>query len=81
MQLISCVRFIVTPEGVEMEPDRVCRIAKWPYLTRHCHIKVFLGFANFYRRFIRSFLCLAKQMTDMLRGERMATFRGPSYSL
>jgi hypothetical protein len=30
MQQISFVGFIVTPEGVKMEPDRICTIVEWP---------------------------------------------------
>jgi hypothetical protein len=77
MQRISCVGFLVTPEGVEMEPDRVRTIAQWSYPASHCDIQVFLGFANFYRRFISSFSCLAKPMTDMLKGGKNGRFSGP----
>jgi hypothetical protein len=49
MQCISFVGFIVTLEGVEMEPDRVRTILEWPESASHRNIQVFLGFANFYR--------------------------------
>jgi hypothetical protein len=77
MQLISYVGFIVTPEGVEMEPDRVRMITEWPEPTSHRDIQVFLGFANFYRRFISSFLPIAKPMTDMLKGGKNGRLSGP----
>jgi hypothetical protein len=67
MQWIRFVEFIVTPRGVEMELDRVCKISVWPEPTCHCDIQVFLSFANFYRCFISSFLCLTKLMTNMLK--------------
>jgi hypothetical protein len=77
VQWISFVGFIVMPEGVEMEPDRVCTIAEWPEPASHRDIQVFLSFANFYRRFISSFSRLAKPMTDMLKGGRNGRFSGP----
>jgi hypothetical protein len=77
MQHISLVSFIVTPEGVEIEPDRVRTIAEWPKPASHHNIQVFLGFANFYRRFISSFLRIAKPMTDMLKGGKKGRFSGP----
>ena len=77
MQQISFVGFIVTPEGVEMELDRVWTIPQWPEPASHRDIQVFLGFANFYRRFISSFSRLAKPMTDMLKGGRNGRFSGP----
>ncbi len=77
MQRISFVGFTVTPEGVKMEPDRVRTIAEWPEPASHCDIQVFLGFANFYKRFISSFLRITKPMTDMLKCGMNARFSGP----
>jgi hypothetical protein len=77
MQRISFVGFIVTPEGVEMEADRVRTLAEWPEPACHCDIQVFLGFANFYRRFRSSFSRLAKLMTDMLKGGKNGRFSEP----
>ncbi len=77
MQRISFVGFIVTPEGVEMEPDRVRTIAEWPEPASHRDIQVFLSFANFYRRFISSFSRIAKPMTNMLKGGKNGRFSGP----
>ncbi len=77
MQQISFVGFIVTPEGVEMEPDRVRTISEWSEPASHRNIQVFLGFANFYRRFISGFSRLAKPMTDMLKGRKNGRFSGP----
>jgi hypothetical protein len=78
MQCISFVGFIVTQEGVEMEPDVVQTIAEWPEPASHHIIQVFLSFANFYRRFISSFLSITKLMTEVLERVRMAFFQGPS---
>jgi hypothetical protein len=64
-------------EDVKIEPDRVRMIAEWPESTYHHNIQVFLGFANFYRHFISSFLHLAKRMTDMLKRERNGCLLGP----
>ncbi len=60
-----------------MEPDRVCTIAEWPEPTCHRNIQVFLGFANFYRRFISSFSRLSKPMIDMVIGGKNGRFLGP----
>ncbi len=49
MEWISLVSFIVTPEGVKMEPDRVVTIAWWQEPTSYCNIQVFICLANFYR--------------------------------
>jgi hypothetical protein len=43
MQRISFDSFIITLEGVEIEPDRVQTIAQWPEPASHRDIQVFLG--------------------------------------
>jgi hypothetical protein len=77
MQQISFIGFVVMPECVEMELARVRTIAMWPEPTCHHDIQVFLGFANFYRRFISSFSCLTKSITDMLKEGNDGHFLGP----
>jgi hypothetical protein len=77
MQRISFVGFIITPDGVGMEPERVRTIEEWPEPSCHCNIEVFLGFANIYRRFIIAFSKIAKPMTDMLKRGRNGRFHGP----
>lgn len=49
-----------------MEPSRVATIAQWPEPTTFREIQVFLGFANFYRRFIMGFSRIVGGLTDML---------------
>jgi hypothetical protein len=77
VQRISSVRYIVMPEGIEMEPDQVRTIAEWLEPASHCNIPVFIDFANFYRQFISSFTCLAIPMTKMQKGGKNARFLGP----
>jgi hypothetical protein len=77
MQRTSFVGFIVIPDGVVMEPDRVCMITEWLEPTCYYDIQVFLSFANFYRHFISSYSCLAKPMTDMLKWRKNSHFLGP----
>ncbi len=79
MQHVSFVDFIDTPEGVQIELERVRTIAKWSEPASLCNIKVFLGFVNFYRHFISSFSHIAKLMIDMLNRGKNCLFWGLSY--
>ena len=47
--------FIISPEGITMDPDRISTIVDWPALKSVHDLQVFLGFANFYRRFIEGY--------------------------
>ncbi|KAK1784688.1 hypothetical protein P4O66_003368 [Electrophorus voltai] len=56
---------------VGMQPGKVEAVEAvkaWPKLLTCKALQRFLGFANFYRRFIRSFSSLARPLTDQLRG-------------
>ncbi len=55
-QHVSFVGFIVSPHRVEMEPDRIRTITKWPMPTSYCDIQVFLRFANILLQVYRELL-------------------------
>jgi hypothetical protein len=46
---------VITLEQVCMEDNQIAIIKEWPMPECHRDIQVFLGFANFYRRFIKGF--------------------------
>ncbi len=48
-----------------MDPDKVCAVINWPVLDSRVALQWFLGFANFYRRFIRDFIRVAALLTSL----------------
>lgn len=67
---IEFLGFVVTPSGVMIDASRVTAILEWKQPESIKDIQVFLGFANFYRRFIYAYSRVAKGMTDLLRGNQ-----------
>jgi hypothetical protein len=63
---IGFVRFVITPEEVRMELDRIATIEECPMPESHRNIQVFLGFTNFYRSFMKCFSRIVQPMTAML---------------
>ena len=53
-----------------MEDERIKAIEQWPKPKSVRNIQVFLGFANFYRRFIQGFSRIAAPLTSMLKTTR-----------
>lgn len=50
-----------------MDPGRVASIQDWPVPTSTHDVQVFLGFTNFYRRFIEGYSRISAPMTALLR--------------
>ncbi len=57
--------FIISPDGIRMDPTKVKAVADWPTPDSRRAVQRFLGFANFYRRFIRNFSQVALPLTDL----------------
>jgi hypothetical protein len=47
--------YIVSPEGITIDPERVKTIQEWPEPKTIREIRVFIGFMSYYRRFICKF--------------------------
>ena len=56
---VSFLGFIVAPGRVQMDPTKVSAVADWPTPDSRKKVQQFLGFANFYRRFVRGFSAIA----------------------
>jgi len=64
-QSVPFLGYIVSSEGVRMDPDKVKAVVDWPIPDSRKALQRFLGFANFYRRFIRNFSQLAAPLTAL----------------
>ncbi len=62
-QSVSFLGYIISSEGVRMDPDKVKAVVDWPSPDSLKALQRFLGFADFYRRFIRNFSQLAAPLT------------------
>ncbi|KAI2665208.1 Transposon Tf2-9 polyprotein [Labeo rohita] len=62
--------FIISAQGVAMDPQKLEAVRSWPLPTSLKQLQRFLGFANFYRRFIRGFSSTAAPLTALTRPSR-----------
>jgi hypothetical protein len=57
-------------KGVRMDPEKVKAIQDWQAPTMVKGVRSFLGFANFYRRFVEHFLDVVRPLTELTRTDR-----------
>ena len=67
-QSISFLGYHLSTSGVEMENDCISAVRNFPTPTTVKEVQWFLGFANYYRRFIRGFGQVAAPITSLLKG-------------
>ena len=64
---VEYLGYILSPGGLRMSEDKVKTIQDWPEPRKVKDIQSFLGFANFYRRFISGYSDIVVPLTRLLR--------------
>lgn len=67
---ISFCGYFVSEEGVQTDPYKIKAVQAWPTPSTLTDVRAFLGFANFYRRFIKGYAAIALPLTNLLRGKK-----------
>jgi hypothetical protein len=64
---IEYLGFLVTNGHVKMDPEKLSGIMEWPTLKTVKEVQSFLGFCNFYRRFIKDYSAIARPLFDLTK--------------
>jgi len=56
---------IISQNSVKMDPVKVAGVTEWPIPSNRKEVQSFLGFTNFYRRFIQGFSHLARPLFNL----------------
>ena len=64
---IEYLGYMVSKQGLAMDESKIQAVLKWPVPKSVRDVQSFLGFANFYRRFIYRFAQIAKPLTLLTR--------------
>src|SRR5258705_904040 len=56
---VKYLRLVISKDHVAMDPTKVCRVMEWPTPTKVKEVQSFLGFVNFYQKFIHDFSNIA----------------------
>ena len=64
---IKYLGFILSKDGLKMDPSKVQTIQDWPEPCKVKDVQSFLGFANFYRHFISDYSDIVIPLTQLTR--------------
>jgi len=68
-QEVKYLGFIITTNGIRMDPEKVSCVLGWETPKTVTDVQCFLGFANFYRRFIKDYSKVVAPLTKMTKKE------------
>lgn len=68
-QEVEYLGFIIRPDQVNMDPVKIEGITQWPTPKSIKEVQQFLGFANFYRRFVPGYADITRPL-DKLRSNK-----------
>lgn len=60
---------VISYNSVEMDPVKVAGVVEWPIPSNKKEVQSFLGFFNFYHRFIQDFSHHARPLFDLTKND------------
>jgi len=63
--------YVISPEGLRMDEEKIRTIRDWKEPTNIKGVQSFLGFANFYRRFIRDYSKITMPLSSLTRKDKL----------
>ena len=74
---ISYLGHIVSKDGVETDPKKIQVILDWPVPHTVYDVRSFLGFTNYYRKFMFRYSQIAKPLNGLISGENAKRKKAP----
>ncbi len=74
LKKIDYLKFIVKINDIRMNLAKIATIKKWVESTTRRHVRIFIKFAKFYKRFIKKFNKIAASLTNFLKKRKKKKF-------
>ena len=78
---VGFLGYIVAVDGVTMSERKVQSIKDWKHPRSVKELQIFIGFGNFYRRYIKDFSKICKPITETLKGDPRIFNLGPEQNI
>jgi len=75
-QRIKYLGLVILENEVSMDLVKVAGVREWPTPENKTDVQAFLGFVNFYQRFIQDFSAKARPLFDLTRSKQVWTWSG-----
>jgi len=69
LQDVEFLGYIIGRDGIKMSTEKVEAVLQWERLGNITEVRSFLGFTNFYRRFIQDYSKVARPLTELTKKE------------
>ena len=66
---INYLGHVVSREGIKTDDKKIEAIKNWPWPVTNTEVRSFLGFTNYYRRFIHKYSQIAKPLNLLITGD------------
>jgi hypothetical protein len=63
----SYLRYVISEKGVSTYLKKILAVSKWPTPNNVKELRSFLGLAEYYRKFVKSFGMLSRPLTELLK--------------
>jgi len=67
---IEYLGLVISENKVEMDPVKVAGVHNWPIPENRTNVQAFIGFVNFYRRFIQDFSTITRPLFDLTHSNK-----------
>ena len=65
LRLLAFLGHIISSEGIEVDPKKIKAFKNFPRPLTLTNIRIFLGLAGYYRRFVHGFASIASPLTTL----------------
>ena len=65
---VTYLGHVVSEEGIESDPEKLKDVKSWPVPKDVKQLRSFLGFAGYFRKFIKGYASIARPLNDLLVG-------------
>jgi len=74
-QRVKFVGCVMTPDRVEVDPEKIEKVKEWPVPESVKDVQSFHGFANYYRQFILGFSKVAAPLTNLMSKKEVFSWK------